>query len=170
MKTESIFVYVGTYANENDARSDYDVLKDLHATGTVGTYDAAVVTRDEKGKVHVNKDETATRYGVWAGAVVGALVGILFPPVLIVGTAALGAAVGGVTGHIWRGLSRADVKDLGEIIDAGEAALVVVGEDKLEEAVERSLKRAVKHVAKELEVSPKELDDVVRAATEEIVA
>ena len=88
------------------ARADYDVVKDLHAAGAVGTYDAAVVTKDRHGKVHVNKDETATRHGAWGGAAVGAVVGILFPPAII-GSAIVGAAVGGVGGHLWRGMSRA---------------------------------------------------------------
>ena len=47
-----------------------------------------------------------------------------------------GAAVGAVIGHLWRGLSRSDVKELGEV-DEGEAALLVVGEGKLEEALDR---------------------------------
>jgi uncharacterized membrane protein len=59
----------------------------------------------------VNKDEMATRHGAWGGAAVGAVVGILFPP-SIIGTAIVGAAVGGVRGHLWRGMSRADVKEL----------------------------------------------------------
>ena len=78
-----------------------------------------MVTKDDKGKVHVNKDEMATRHGAWGGAAVGAVVGILFPPSIIVG-AAVGAAVGGVGGHLWRGMSRADVKEFGEIIDDGQ--------------------------------------------------
>ena len=82
-KTDGVFIYIGTYASEVDARADYDVVKDLHAAGAVGTYDAAVITKDDKGKVHVNKDETTTRHGAWGGAGVGALVGILFPPSII---------------------------------------------------------------------------------------
>src|SRR5262249_45707463 len=62
-----------------------------------------------------------------SGAVVGAVVGILFPPSIIV-AAGVGAAIGGVSGHLWRGMSRADVKEFGEVIDDGAAALVVVGE------------------------------------------
>ena len=42
-------------------------MKDLHAAGFVGTYDAAVVTKDSSGKVHVNNDEMATRHGGWRG-------------------------------------------------------------------------------------------------------
>src|SRR5579863_3989212 len=98
-KTGAIFIYIGIYPNEAAAQSDYDVVKGLHALGAVGTYDASVVTKDEKDKVHVNKDETATRHGAWGGAAVGALIGLLFPPALI-GTAVAGAAVGGVSGHL----------------------------------------------------------------------
>ena len=166
-KPDAVFIYIGTYQDEAAARNDYDVVKDLHAAGAVGTYDAAVVTRDDAGKVHVNKDEMATRHGAWGGAAVGALIGILFPPAII-GTAVVGAAVGGVSGHLWRGMSRADVRELGEIIDDGQAALVIVGESKLEEAVDKAGLKAEKHVAKELDVSSKDIDKAVREAATEV--
>ncbi len=89
-----------------------------------------MITKDEAGKVHVNKDEMATRHGAWGGAAAGAVIGILFPP-SIIGTALVGAAVGGVSGHLWRGMSRVDVKELGDIIDEGQAALVIVGRASL---------------------------------------
>ena len=38
------------------ARIDYEIVKELHADGAVGSYDASVVTKDPDGKVHVNKD------------------------------------------------------------------------------------------------------------------
>src|SRR6185437_10958261 len=140
-KQESVFIYLGTYPNQAQARGDYQVVKDLHSMGAVGTYDAAVVTKDDAGKVHVNKDEMATRHGAWGGAAVGALVGILFPPAIIA-TAEAGAAVGGVSGHLWRGMSRADCKELGEIIDDGQAALVIVGESTIEQAVDKAALKA----------------------------
>jgi uncharacterized membrane protein len=166
-KPEAVFIYVGTYPSEAVARADYDVVKDLHAAGAVGTYDASVVTKDDAGKVHVNKDEMATRHGAWGGAAVGALVGILFPPAII-GTAVVGAAVGGVGGHLWRGMSRADVKEFGDLIDSGQAALVIVGESKLQEAVEKAELKAEKHVAKELDVSPRDVDKAVQEAATQV--
>jgi hypothetical protein len=62
-KPDAVFIYIGTYPDEAAARVGYDVVKDLHAAGAVGIYDAAVVTNDDAGKVHVNKDEMATRHG-----------------------------------------------------------------------------------------------------------
>jgi uncharacterized membrane protein len=166
-KPGSVFIYIGAYPDQAAARDDYQIIKDLHAAGAVGTYDAAVVTRDDDGKVHVNKDEMATRHGAWGGAAAGALVGILFPPALI-GTAAVGAAIGGIGGHLWRGMSRADVKEFGEVIDDGTAALVIVGESKIEQAVDKAALKAEKHVAKELDVKPGDIDAAVREAASEL--
>jgi len=166
-KPEAVFIYVGTYASEAAARDDYGMVKDLHASGAVGTYDAAVVTKDDSGKVHVNKDEMATRHGAWGGAAVGAVIGILFPP-SIIGTAIVGSAVGGVSGHLWRGMSRSDVKELGDVIDLGQAALVVVGDSKVEQALDKATLKAEKHVAKELDVSTKDIDEAVREAAAEV--
>ncbi len=166
-KPDGVFIYIGTYPDEASARADYDVVKDLHAAGAVGTYDASVITKDSSGKVHVNKDETSTRHGAWGGAAVGALVGILFPPAII-GTAVVGAAVGGVGGHLWRGMSRSDVKEFGDLIDSGQAALVIVGESKLQEAIAKAALKAEKHVAKELDVSPKDVDKAVQEAATEV--
>jgi uncharacterized membrane protein len=165
-KSDGVFVYVGTYPNEGSARADYEIVKDLHAVGAVGTYDASVVTKDKNGKVHVNKDETSTRHGAWGGAAVGAVVGILFPP-SILGTALVGAAAGGVGGHLWKGMSRSDVKELGELIDEGEAALVIVGESTLEAALEKAELKAEKHIAKELDVNAKDVDKAVQEALKE---
>jgi uncharacterized membrane protein len=166
-KQESVFIYLGTYPDQAQARGDYQVVKDLHSLGAVGTYDAAVVTKDNRGKVHVNKDEMATRHGAWGGAAAGAAIGLLFPP-SIIGTALVGAAVGGVSGHLWRGMSRADVKDLGEVIDDGQAALVVVGESKVQQALDKAALKAEKHVAKDLNVRPEDIDTAIREAAGDV--
>ena len=95
------------------------------------------------------------------------LIGILFPPAILAAATA-GAAVGGVSGHLWRGLSRTDVKELGEIIDDGQAALVIVGESKVEQAVDKAALKADKHVAKELNVESKDIDKAVQEAASEV--
>ncbi len=150
---KDLFLFAGTYSSEADARLDYDVLRDLHAEGIVGTYDAAIVTKDGDGKVHVHKHEKPTQHAAWTGIAVGAVVGILFPP-SVIGSAAVLGVTGGVMGHLWKGMSRADVKELGEFIDEGEAAMVIVGESKIEQYLDRALSRAVKRMAKQVRSDP----------------
>ena len=166
-KPSSTFVLVATYPDELAARDDYQVVKEAHAAGLVGSYDAAIVTKDASGKVHENKDETATRHGAWWGIAAGAAVGVIFPPAIL-GAAAAGGVIGGVSGHLARGMSRSEAKELGDFIDPGQAGLIVVGEDKVEEAIKRAVTRAEKQTARELGVDPKDVDRALQEAVTEM--
>jgi uncharacterized membrane protein len=166
-KSGSTFVLVATYPDEADAREDYQVVKNAHAAGLVGSYDAAVVTKDPSGRVHANKDETATRHGAWWGIAAGAAVGVIFPP-SILATAAAGGVIGGVSGHLARGMSRSEARELGDFIDPGQAGLIVVGEDKVADAVKDAVTRAEKQTAKELDVDPKDVDRALQDAVSEM--
>jgi uncharacterized membrane protein len=163
----STFVLVATYPDEVAARDDYQVVKDAHSAGLVGSYDAAIVTKDARGKVHENKDETATRHGAWWGMAAGAAVGVIFPP-SILAAAAAGGVIGGVSGHLARGMSRSEAKDLGDFIDPGQAGLIVVGESKVQEAIQRAVTRAEKQTARELDVNPKDVDRTLQEAVKEM--
>lgn len=147
--SDPVYVYVGTYANEEAARADLDVVRELHVKDVIRTYDAAVVAKDAEGKVHVRRDDGSSGRGVWEGAAVGALAGLLFPPDLTA-TTVIGAAAGGLAGHLWRGMSRGDLKDLGEALDADEASLVVISTSEFDRAFISALK-AEEHQVKKLE-------------------
>jgi uncharacterized membrane protein len=160
-KTGETFVYLATYPDETAARADYQAVKELHASGLVGAYDAAVVTKDAHGHVHANKDETATRHGAWWGIAAGAAVGLLFPP-SVLGAAAAGGAIGAVSGHLAKGMSRSRAKELGDFIDPGQAGLVVVGDSKIEQAIQNAVTRAEKETAEELGIDPKDIDRTLK--------
>ena len=166
-KSDGTFILVATYPDERAARDDYRVVKDAHASGLVGSYDAAVITKDLSGKVHENKDETSTRHGAWWGVAAGAAVGVLFPPAIL-GAAAAGGVIGGVSGHLAKGMSRSQAKELGDFIDPGQAGLVVVGESKVEQALAKAVTKAEKQTAKELDVDPKDVDRIMRETVEEM--
>jgi uncharacterized membrane protein len=164
---ETVFLYVGTYADEATAHNDYQLVKELHKAKAVGSYDAVVVLRDVRGNIRVNKDETAFRRGGWGGAAAGAAVGLIFPPAVL-GAAAVGAAAGAVGGHLRRGLSRSDVDELGDLLALGEAALVVVGRTKLADVLDQGRLNAANHVYKQLGVDPKHIDEAVQQAVREM--
>jgi uncharacterized membrane protein len=165
--SDTTFILVATYPDEAAAQDDYQVVKNAHAAGLVGSYDAAVITKDAKGKVHENKDETATRHGAWWGVAAGAALGIIFPP-SILASAAVGGVIGGVSGHLAKGMSRSEAKELGDFIDPGQAGLVIVGESKVEDAIKKAVTRAEKQTAKELDVPPKDLDKALQQAVKEM--
>ena len=116
------------------------------------------------GKVHVHKTEKPTQHGAWTGIAVGAVAGILFPP-SILGTALAGGLAGGVVGHLWKGMSRSDLKELGEALDDGNAALIVIGESKVDEQIEKAVKRAKKVIEKQIDADADELKREVEAAS-----
>ena len=105
------------------------------------------------------------------------MVGILFPPIMLVADLAdaaigeaVGAGAGGLIGHLWRGMSRSDMKELGEALDEGEAALVVVGEDRLEEVLKKELNRAGRTYEKQIDAEAAEMRKELDKAIEEAKA
>jgi uncharacterized membrane protein len=150
MADRPVFLYVAVYDEIPAAEADYEAVFDLHAAGAIGTFDSAVIRKEADGKVRVTKTEKPTQHGAWTGAAVGALVGVIFPPAVI-GSAIVGAGAGGLTGHLRRGLSRGDLKDLGEALDEGSAAVIVLGESKIEEQLQKATKRANRLIEKQLD-------------------
>jgi uncharacterized membrane protein len=157
-----MFVYAAAYDTADDARADYLVLVEAHAEGWVGTYDAAVLEKTPDGKVHVHKDEKPTQHGAWTGAGVGALVGLVFPPAII-GSAVVGATAGGLIGHLRGGMSRSDLKELGDYLGENEAALIVIAEDHVQEELDKRLTRAAKTMEKEVNADPQEVEKQLAA-------
>jgi len=164
MADEPVFLYLATYASEADAQADFEAVKALHKDHMIGTYDAAVVTKDAHGNVHVSKHEKPTQHAAWTGLAAGAVIGIIFPPSLLVGAAAGGLA-GGLIGHFWKGLSRKDVKELGELLDDGEAALLIVSEAALQSYIDEALTRARTRSTREVDMESKVLREALAEAT-----
>lgn len=154
---KSMFVYIGVYPSAAAASNDNRLVRELYGEHLLGSYDSAVVSKDERGHVHVNKDEMAARHGAWGGAIVGAVVGILFPPSLL-GFAVVGAGIGGLSGHLWQGMSRADVKELGEVIDGSEAALIVVADSELSGALREATLHADREITRVLAADWADID------------
>ncbi len=173
MPIDTFFAYCGVYANVEDALADYEAVHALHTEiGLIDAYDAAVIERNADGKVKiVKKHETPTRAGGVLGGGVGLATGLviaLFPAAaigggLLLATGGGGAILGAVAGHAAAGMSRSDLKELGEGLDSGQAGLVVVAVSDMQAKVESAMKRAKKIQAKELKADQKEIEDEAKA-------
>ena len=174
MAIDTFIAYVGVYNSAADADDDYQIVKDLHTkAGLIDAFDAAVVERRADGKVKITKKhETPTRVGGVLGGGVGlatGLVVVLFPFAaigggLLLATTAGGAVLGSVAGHAAAGMSRHDLKELGEHLDTGQAGLVVVGVSDMGAKIERSMRKARKVEAKELKADTAEIEADAKSA------
>jgi uncharacterized membrane protein len=174
MAVDTFIAYVGVYDNAADADADYQLVKDLHIKeGLIDAYDAAVIEHRADGKVKITKKhETPTRAGGVLGAGVGLATGLvvaLFPFAaigggLLVATTGGGAILGALAGHAAAGMSRHDLKELGEQLDAGQAGLVVVAVSDMGAKVEHAMKKARKVEAKELKADTADIEADAKAA------
>jgi uncharacterized membrane protein len=159
-----VFLYVGEYDSVEDAKADLEELKELHSEHVVGTYDAAVITKNEEGKVKiVDKIEKPTQHGGWAGLAVGAALGLIFPPSILV-SGLVGAGAGALIGHLEGGMSRSDLKEIGDSLERSEAALIVVGEATIERGVEEATRRAKREMKKEVRADAREIERAIDEA------
>jgi uncharacterized membrane protein len=170
---DTFIIFAARYDALSAAEADYDAVRDFYAASRlIDTYDAAVISRDADGKVRiVEKHEQPTRTGAWRGLGIGLAGGALvalFPAVglgagLLLGGVS-GAGIGALAGHVTAGLRRADLKDLGELLDEGQSGLVVVAASDMERHVEQIIRRADKVTKKPLKADERALADEIDAA------
>ncbi len=163
---EYTLVYAAAYESLDDAKEDFQGIKELHREKWIGKYEAALFTKNEDGSVKIHdQDATGRARGLKLGAVIGAAVGIIFPVTLLVGALA-GGGIGLLGGHLTKGLSRGDIKDLGELLDDGEAGIVLVGVFTPEEGVDRYLGKAAKVLKKQVDADAEEIKKAIDEAVD----
>jgi uncharacterized membrane protein len=164
-ENDTLYVIAAAYDEVDPAVADYEAIKLLYRqVRTSHDFDAAVIAKDENGKVHiVKKHEQPTRHGTAVGLGWGLAVGVaaaLFPPIgigIAAASGGAGAAIGGVTGHVSGGMSRSDLKDLGEALDEGQAGLIAVYETNLADQIVANIKAANRLVYAETDMAADQL-------------
>jgi len=137
-------IVIGTYDNRHRAELDYRQIAQNHAeVWHERIYALALVERSDSGKAKVvNHLEPDREAGSIAGVVVGGLLGLLYPPMVLL-TAVAGGGIARAATHLWHGVSRKDVAELGEALDAGEGAVLVIAA-RLPEDVDSVLGQATR--------------------------
>jgi uncharacterized membrane protein len=176
MALDTFVVIAASYSSLADAEADYQAVHEMYRlSGLIDTYDAAVLSRHSDGKVKiVKKHEQPTRQGAWGGLGIGLVGGALvalFPAVglgagLLVGGSGF-SGLGALAGHVAAGMSRSDLKDLGELLDEGHSGLVVIAATDLESRIESAINRAAKVTKKPLKADQKQLENEIAAAAVE---
>ncbi len=136
-------VLVARFADMDTAKLAYDALRDAEARGSIDIDGVLVANADEQGKVHIQKmTDHTTRKGFAWGAVGGAVIGLIFPPTILVGAAAVGIA-GAVIGKAGNVLRKSRVADeLASVITPGTSGIVALVDINAVEAVEQTIPQA----------------------------
>jgi uncharacterized membrane protein len=140
MSENPVQVFIASFDNESQAKQALHDFQAMDREGSIDLIDAAVIVRGQDGKVKF--EETADPSGKkWAkrGAIAGGLVGLIFPPSIIVG-----AAVGGGAGGIWgkvrdKGFKDEDLKAAGESLEPGTSAIIAIAEDRVIDRLQKGL-------------------------------
>jgi uncharacterized membrane protein len=177
MSEDTLIAYAGTYASVDAAEADYEAVKSLYYDwDAVDTFDAAVLTKTDRGKVKiVKKHEQPTRQGAWAGAGWGLATGLvmaLFPAAaigtgLLAMTTGAGAALGALGGHVAGGMSRSDLKALGELLDEGQTGLVVIAATDVADRVADAMQSADRVLKADVKADQKDVERELEQAVKE---
>ena len=118
------------YSDEKKAVEMLGALEQLEKDGTIQLLDAAVMSKDDGGKLSIReRAELTKKKGAVRGAVAGGLLAIIFPP-SILALGAVGAATGAAIGHFTdQGFDNNLLQEIGENLPAGGSALVAVIEE-----------------------------------------
>ncbi len=114
----------------------------LQQEGEIALRDAVIAAKDEHGKVRIHQTiDPTVGQSAGQGAIWGTLIGVLFGPAFFVGTLA-GAAGGALMARlIDLGLDDKWVKEVGEWLDPGTSALLLLVSEEVRPAVVRELGR-----------------------------
>ena len=112
---------VAVYTDIVKAEGDWNALEAAGKANEIKIADAAFVeNRDNEVKILHRQ----SHHGWGKGAIVGAVVGIVFPP-SIIASAAVGAGGGSLIAAMMRRLGRGKVMELGSTFDSGTWAIIV---------------------------------------------
>ena len=123
---------VAAFQDENEAENVLKGLKEAKHEGLIGIKDAAVITRDQKNKVHI-KDihDIGTRGGTALGALVGTGIALMTGGVGIVLSGAAGALVGRLAAKkIDLGIEDARLQKIADALQPGTSAILAFIEHK----------------------------------------
>jgi uncharacterized membrane protein len=131
---------VAAFPDEDGASKALNALKEARKERLIGIQDAAVIQRRVDNTLHIREtgDMTGGR-GAVIGGIVGAAIGLVAPPTVLV-TAGIGAAIGGLAARLRdSGFPDDRLRELGEALQPGTSALVAVIEHTWVAEVEREL-------------------------------
>jgi uncharacterized membrane protein len=115
-----------TFDDTEQAGAALEALKKASSGGHLKIDDAAVIVKDETGKIDIkNQLDTGTKWGAVGGGLIGLILASIFFPLAGLAIGAIGGALVGKSLNL--GVDKKFVKDVTETLKPGMSALFVIG-------------------------------------------
>ena len=115
-----------TFDDTEQAVAALEALKKAGSSGYLKIDDAAVIVKDESGKIDVkNQTDTGTKWGAVGGGLIGLILASVFFPLAGLAIGAIGGALVGKSLNL--GVDKKFVQDVTESLKPGSSALFVIG-------------------------------------------
>ena len=132
-KDTPITLAVATYPNRAGAVTAFDEVMSQKSSGAFDHVAVAVITKAADGKVQIERHDSTAKHLAWGGALVGAAMFVVAPPLapaalgLGGGASAAGlAGAGGMAGHLWHNIPKDKLREMTDTLDSGESGLVII--------------------------------------------
>ena len=155
MSDKPITVAVATYAYKAEAEQDYDAIQGIKHQGQIDHLAIAMVVKDEDGNLAIDRHDSTAKHLAWGGGVLGGVLTVVSAPLGIVflgplaASTAAWAGVGGLVGHFWKNIPKEQVRKMGDLLDEGDAGLVIVAVNPKGAEIEALLANAAQKVVQD---------------------
>lgn len=154
MNDKILHAILATYQDETSANEAHKALLQATKEGQFDIHDSALIFKDADGTIHVKDTaDVSTGKGAAIGGIIGGVLGLIAGPAGAVILGGTGAAIGGAITRGDEGLPDERLYELGEKLEAGTAAVVVVVNPAWVSDVEAQLAASASNVTTK-ELSP----------------
>jgi uncharacterized membrane protein len=124
------------YPDRALAVEDFNRVWNARADGEFDHTAVAVLTKDNNGKLQIDRHDSTSKHLAWAGAALA----VVAPGVGLVA----GAGAGAIIGHFHHNIPKDQVREAGTLLESGESGLIIVAVNKQGTDITPLLPNAVK--------------------------
>jgi uncharacterized membrane protein len=141
MADRPVVMAVASYHSKTAAESDFRALWAIEEQVVNGRVAAALVEKGADGQLTIDRHRCPGDHPAWDGPVLGGALTVVAAPVGIrflvpvVGTGPDLGGVGAIAGHFWNNVPKHQLRQMSELLETSQAALVVVAGDAPREVI-----------------------------------
>ena len=143
---------VATYPDKSAAEADFRAVWGSHREGDVDHVAAAVLEKGIDGQLRMDRHDSTAKDLACGGALVGSALAVVAAPLAIVPLSvvttqgATWAGVFGIVGHFWHNIPKSQLLRMSDLLESGQAALVIVAVDHTETDIAALLQNATESI------------------------